>query len=224
MTKGAVPNVASTMKGITMPYDIVLASASPRRRELLEQAGARFRVHAVDADESLDERLASDPVEAVKTLAQRKAAAAVEQLVSPDYDGTMVVLGSDTMVVLRGEIFGKPRDAAEAERMLRALSGCGHDVHTAVSVWMVHAPAGGDLSLAYRTFVDTTYVYFRQLADDEIASYIATGEPFDKAGAYGIQGGAGAFVDHIEGALDTVIGMPVERLRREFPELFDDCA
>ena len=239
MTKGTVPFVISYritrkrrgvalavfgMKGNIMTYDIVLASASPRRRELLGQAGARFRMHAVDVDESLDERYASDPVEAVKRLAERKAAAAVEELVTPDYDGTLVVLGSDTMVVLRGEIFGKPCDAADAERMLRALSGCGHDVHTAVSVWMVHAPAGQDLSLAYRTFVDTTYVYFRDLADDEIASYIATGEPFDKAGAYGIQGGAGVFVDHIEGSLDTVIGLPVERLRREFPELFDDCA
>ena len=202
-----------------MEFDIVLASASPRRRELLERAGVEFRVHAVDADESIDERLLDQPEEAVKKLAERKAAAAVEQLVTPDYDGTLVVIGSDTMVVLRGEIFGKPVDAAEAERMLRALSGCGHDVHTAVSVWMVHAPAGGEVSLAYRTFVDTTYVYFRDVSDDEIADYIATGEPFDKAGAYGIQGGAGAFVDHIEGSLDTVIGLPAKRLLEEFPEL-----
>ena len=204
--------------------DIVLASASPRRRQLLEDAGLKFRVHAVDADETLDDNLLEEPLEAVKKLAERKAKAAVEELVDDEYDGMMVVIGSDTMVVLRGEIFGKPVDAADAERMLRALSGCGHDVNTAVSVWVVHAPKGQDVGLFYRTFVDTTYVYFRQLADDEIASYIATGEPFDKAGAYGIQGGAGAFVDHIEGALDTVIGMPVERLRREFPELFDDCA
>ena len=202
-------------------YDIVLASASPRRRELLAQTGVDFRVHAVDADETLDERLAADPVEAVKKLAERKAKAAVEQLVTPDYDGTMIVLGSDTMVVFRGEIFGKPRDADDARRMLRALSGHGHDVHTAVSLWAVHAPAGQDVGLYYRTFVDTTYVYFRDLADDEIEAYIASGDPFDKAGAYGIQSGAGVFVDHIEGSLDTVIGFPVERLRREFPDIFD---
>ena len=201
-------------------YDIVLASASPRRRELLAQTGVDFRVHAVDADETLDERLAAEPVEAVKKLAERKAKAAVEQLVTPDYDGTMVVLGSDTMVVFRGEIFGKPRDEADARRMLHSLSGHGHDVHTAVSLWAVHAPAGQDVSLYYRTFVDTTYVYFRELADDEIDAYIASGDPFDKAGAYGIQSGAGAFVDHIEGSLDTVIGFPVERLRREFPDIF----
>ena len=202
-------------------YDIVLASASPRRRELLAQTGVDFRVHAVDADETLDERLMAEPVEAVKKLAERKAKAAVEQLVTPDYDGMMIVLGSDTMVVFRGEIFGKPRDADDARRMLRALSGHGHDVHTAVSLWAVHAPAGQDVGLYYRTFVDTTYVYFRDLDDDEIEAYIASGDPFDKAGAYGIQSGAGVFVDHIEGSLDTVIGFPVERLRREFPDIFD---
>ena len=201
-------------------YDIVLASASPRRRELLAKAGVEFRVHAVDVDESLDPELAREPVEAVRRLAERKAKAAVEQLVTPDYDGTMVVLGSDTMVVFRGEIFGKPRDRADAERMLRALSGHGHDVHTAVSFWAIHAPADGDVGVFYRTFVDTTYVYFRDLTDDEIAAYIESGDPFDKAGAYGIQSGGGAFVDHIEGDLDTVIGFPVTRLAREFPDLF----
>lgn len=200
--------------------DIVLASASPRRRQLLEDAGLRFRVHAVDADETLDDNLLEEPLEAVKKLAERKARAAVEELIDDEYDGTMVVIGSDTMVVLRGEIFGKPVDAADAERMLRALSGCGHDVNTAVSVWVVHAPKGQDVGLFYRTFVDTTYVYFKDLTDEQVADYIASGDPFDKAGAYGIQSGAGAFVDHIEGSLDTVIGFPVERLQKEFPEIF----
>ena len=200
--------------------DIVLASASPRRRQLLEEAGLEFRVHAVDADETLDDSLLDQPLEAVKKLAERKARAAVEELIDDEYDGTMVVIGSDTTVVLRGEIFGKPVDAADAERMLRALSGCGHDVNTAVSVWVVHAPKGQDVGLFYRTFVDTTYVYFKDLTEEQVADYIASGDPFDKAGAYGIQSGAGAFVDHIEGSLDTVIGFPVERLRKEFPELF----
>lgn len=200
--------------------DIVLASASPRRRQLLEDAGLRFRVHAVDADETLDDNLLEEPLEAVKKLAERKAKAAVEELVDGEYDGTMVVIGSDTMVVLRGEIFGKPVDAADAERMLRALSGCGHDVNTAVSVWVVHAPKGQDVGLFYRTFVDTTYVYFKDLTEEQIAEYIASGDPFDKAGSYGIQSGAGAFVDHIEGSLDTVIGLPVERLRQEYPDIF----
>ena len=204
-----------------MDLDIVLASASPRRRQLLEKAGATFRVHAVDADETIDERLADQPQEAVKKLAERKAKAAVEELVTEEYDGTMAVIGSDTMVVFRGEIFGKPRDAADASRMLHALSGHGHDVHTAVSVWFVHAPAGQDVGLYYRTFVETTYVYFKDLTDEQIDEYIASGDPFDKAGAYGIQSGAGVFVDHIEGDLDTVIGFPVERLSKEFPDLFE---
>ncbi|MBR2803639.1 MAG: septum formation protein Maf [Eggerthellaceae bacterium] len=200
--------------------DIVLASASPRRRQLLEDAGLKFRIHAVDADETLDDNLLEEPLEAVKKLAERKARAAVEELVDDEYDGTMVVIGSDTMGVLRGEILGKPVDAADAERMLRALSGCGHDVNTAVSVWVVHAPKGQDVGLFYRTFVDTTYVYFKDLTEEQVAEYIASGDPFDKAGSYGIQSGAGAFVDHIEGALDTVIGLPVERLREEFPDIF----
>ena len=204
-----------------MDLDIVLASASPRRRQLLEKAGVTFRVHAVDADETIDERLADQPQEAVKKLAERKAKAAVEELVTEEYDGAMAVIGSDTMVVFRGEIFGKPRDAADASRMLHALSGHGHDVHTAVSVWFVHAPAGQDVGLYYRTFVETTYVYFKDLTDEQIDEYIASGDPFDKAGAYGIQSGAGVFVDRIEGDLDTVIGFPVERLSREFPDLFE---
>ena len=180
-----------------------------------------FRVHPVDVDEALDEQLADDPVEAVKRLAERKARAAVEQLVTPDYDGDIVVIGSDTMVVFRGEIFGKPTDSADARRMLSALSAHGHDVHTAVSLWFVHAPAGEDISLGFRTFVDTTYVYFKPLSDTEIDEYIASGDPFDKAGAYGIQSGAAPFIDHIEGNLDTVIGFPVQRLKAEFPELFE---
>lgn len=201
-------------------FDIVLASASPRRRKLLEDAGMTFRVHAVDIDETLEEELLEDPVEAVKRIAERKAKAAVEQLVTPDYEGSLIVIASDTMVVFRGEIFGKPADREEAERMLGCLSGRGHDVNTAVSIWFVHAPSGQDVSLAYRTFVDTTYVYFRELAQSEIEAYIDSGDPFDKAGAYGIQSGAKTFVDHIEGSLDTVIGLPVERMIEEFPELF----
>ena len=200
--------------------DIVLASASPRRRHLLEDAGLTFRVHAVDADETLSAELAEQPVEAVREIAQRKAKAAVEELITPDYSGTMAVIASDTMVVFRGTIYGKPADADEARLMLRSLSGHGHDVHTAVSFWMVNANPDGEVGLYGRTFVDTTYVYFKELSDTESEEYIASGDPFDKAGAYGIQSGAGVFVDHIEGELDTVIGFPVKRFKIEFPDLF----
>lgn len=201
--------------------DVVLASASPRRRALLEEAGVSFRVHAVDADESLEPDLAADPPEAAKKLAERKAHRAVEELLNGGYSGTMAVIASDTMVVLDGRIFGKPRDADEARAMLRDLSGRTHEVMTAVSLWMVHGPEGEDLALAYRTFLDATKVTFRPLDDVEIDAYIATGDPFDKAGAYGIQSGGGAFVAAIDGALDTVIGLPVQRLLEEFPELRD---
>lgn len=202
-----------------MEFELILASASPRRRELLEQAGVAFRVHAVDVDESLDADDLAQPAEAVKKLAERKARAAVEQLLTPDYVGSMIVLGSDTMVALGSQVFGKPGNRDEAEYMLRTLSGRTHQVHTGVSVWMVDAPADGDISLAFRTFVDTSHVSFRTITEDELASYLATDEPYDKAGAYAVQGTAGAFVEDVDGALDTVIGLPVEQLLREFPDI-----
>lgn len=202
--------------------EVVLASGSPRRRQLLEEAGVAFRVHAADADESLDPDLAANPPEAAKKLAERKAHAAVEELLADGFIGTMAVVASDTMVVLDGRIFGKPQDAEAARAMLRALSGRTHQVMTAVSVWMVHCGEGeDDVGLAYRTFLDTTAVTFRLLDDAAIDAYIATGDPFDKAGAYGIQSGGGAFVEAVDGSLDTVIGLPVGRLLAEFPFLRD---
>ena len=205
-----------------MEFEVILASASPRRRELLEQAGVAFRVHAVDADETLEPDDLAQPTEAVKKLAERKAHAAVEQLLEAGYIGNMIVIGSDTMVALGSEVFGKPADRAQAERMLRTLSARTHQVHTGVSVWLVAAPApetGEDISLAFRSFTDTSDVTFREIADDELAAYLATDEPYDKAGAYAIQGTAGAFVARVDGATDTVIGLPVGRLLREFPDI-----
>ena len=202
-----------------MQFELILASASPRRRELLERAGVTFSVHAVDVDETLDADDLAQPAEAVKKLAERKARAAVEQLLTPDYVGSMIVLGSDTMVALGNQVFGKPVDRDEAEYMLRTLSGRTHQVHTGVSVWMIDAPANGDISLGFRTFVDTSHVTFRTIAEEELASYLATDEPYDKAGAYAVQGTAGAYVENVDGALDTVIGLPVERLLREFPDI-----
>ena len=202
-----------------MQFELILASASPRRRELLERAGVTFSVHAVDVDETLDADDLAQPAEAVKKLAERKARVAVEQLLTPDYVGSMIVLGSDTMVALGNQVFGKPVDRDEAEYMLRTLSGRTHQVHTGVSVWMIDAPANGDISLGFRTFVDTSHVTFRTIAEEELASYLATDEPYDKAGAYAVQGTAGAYVENVDGALDTVIGLPVERLLREFPDI-----
>lgn len=201
-------------------FDIVLASASPRRRQLLEDVGVRFRVRASDVDEALEPDLLANPREAAKELAQRKARAVVEDLLNEGYTGSLLVIGADTMVVRGGRIFGKPRDEEDAARMLRLLSGAAHSVHTGVSVWLVDAPEGEEgLSLAFRTFVDTTCVTFKQLDEAAIAAYLETGEPFGKAGAYGIQGAGGALVENVDGALDTVIGLPVTRLLHDFPEI-----
>ena len=201
-------------------FAVVLASASPRRRELLAKAGVRFVVHTADVDETLEPDLAADPPEAVKKLAERKAGAVVQQILSnPDYEGMMIVIGADTMVVESGEIFGKPVDEDDAYRMLARLSGVTHEVMTGVSVWMVLAERAGEVSLGFRTFVDTSQVTFHPLTEEDIRSYIACGESMDKAGAYAMQGEGARLVDHVHGSLDTVIGLPVERLLREFPDL-----
>lgn len=199
--------------------DVILASASPRRKQLLEDAGVAFSVHASEVDEFLEPDLLANPPEAVKKLAERKAGATVQEVISADYTGVAAILGADTMVVCAGEIFGKPASLSDAKRMLRRLSGATHEVLTAVSVWMVSAPNAEDLSLGFRTFVDRTEVTFRNLTDEEIADYLRKGESFDKAGAYAIQGEGAKLVERIAGNLDTVIGLPVGRLLAEFPEL-----
>lgn len=200
--------------------DIVLASASPRRRELLQNAGIDFRVHAVDVDESEGLEGLTLPEDVVKRLAERKGHAAVEELVDQDYRGDMAVIAADTVVGLDGVIFGKPKDEDDARRMLEQLSGCTHQVSTGVSIWLIHAGVGDDFGIMYRTFVDTAYVTFDELTTQQIDDYLQSGEPFDKAGAYGIQGQASTFVTRLQGSLDTVIGLPVQRLLSDYPDLF----
>ena len=199
--------------------DVILASASPRRRQLLADAGVTFRVRASEVDEALDADLLADPREAAKKLAERKAGAVVQEVLAEGYTGMAAILGADTMVVLDGEIFGKPANLSHATHMLRRLSGRTHEVITAVSVWMVAAPDPEQVSLGFRTFADVARVTFRELSDEEIASYLRKGESFDKAGAYAVQGAGADLVARVEGDLDTVIGLPVGRLLREFPDL-----
>lgn len=205
--------------GEVIDFDIVLASASPRRRDILEQAGIPFTVCVSDVDESLEPDDLAQPVEAAKKLAQRKAGAAVQEVLSDEYVGSLIVIGADTVVDCRGEVFGKPQDTEDAKRMLRSLSGRTHRVHTAVSVWMIHAPNAQDVSLGYRTFSDTTCVRFKELAECDIESYLACGESFDKAGAYAIQGEGSALVEGIDGYRSTVVGFPIERVLDEFPDI-----
>ena len=202
-------------------FEVVLASASPRRRELLEAAGVKFIVHTPETpvDESLEPDLAANPEEAAKKLAERKAGAVVQEVLAQNYTGMLIVIGADTMVVLDGKIYGKPRSLSDAKRMLRELSGRTHEVITAVSVWMIAAPEADNISLGFRTFADVSRVTFRELTDEEIADYLRKGESFDKAGAYAIQGEGRALVDHYDGAWDTIVGLPAERLVKEFPDL-----
>lgn len=178
--------------------DIILASGSPRRRELLAQAGIPFTVITSAADETIDE---TDPAAAVMELARRKAAAVLKKA-----GGERIVLGADTVVAVDGRILGKPADAADAARMLRALSGRTHRVFTGVAL----LAEGRE-----RVFCEETEVEMYPISEEEIRDYIATGEPMDKAGAYGIQGRAAVFVKGIRGDYLTVVGLPLARLYQE---------
>ncbi|MBP5313542.1 MAG: septum formation protein Maf [Eggerthellaceae bacterium] len=202
---------------------IILASASPRRKQLLEDEGVEFevRVPQTPIDEELEPDLLNNPPEAVKKLAEKKAGAIIQEILAEDFTGMAAVIGADTVVALDNEIYGKPRSISDAKHILRSLSGRTHQVHTGVSVWLVSAPTVEDVSLGFRTFVDTSSVTFKQLSDEEIDAYIKKGESFDKAGAYAIQGQGSILVQSYEGALDNIIGLPAKRLIEEFAEIFE---
>ena len=174
---------------------LILASASPRRAELLTVAGYAFEVHAVDVDERL--RADESPAAYVERVAADKSARALEELTAGD---GYIVLSADTAVVVGEQILGKPRDAEDAARMLRLLSGRTHRVVTGVSA----RSAALDLAL-----VESTTVWFVQLTEDQIAWYVASGEGADKAGGYAIQGLASRFIPRIEGSYSNVVGLPV---------------
>ena len=171
---------------------IILASRSPRRAELLAAAGIPFEIFAIDIDET--PRPAEDPAAYVERLAIAKANAVAA--VRPGE----VVLGADTTVVLDGQILGKPVDEADAARMLRALSGRTHEVLTGVALV---GPRG------VHSAVEQTRVWISSMTDEDISRYVASGQPMDKAGAYGIQGLASCFIPRIEGSYTNVVGLPV---------------
>lgn len=199
--------------------EVILASASPRRKQLLESAGVSFRVHTCEVDETLDADVLSDPCEAAKKLAEKKAGAVVQEVLAANYVGTLVIIGADTMVVLGNEIFGKPKSLSDAKGMLRKLSGNTHEVVTGVSVWVVSAPEEEKVSLGFRSFAETSEVTFKELSDEQIDEYLKQGESFDKAGAYAAQGEGAKLIAEIKGDRDNVIGLPVARLLTEFPDL-----
>jgi septum formation protein len=172
---------------------LILASASPRRQELLREAGISFQVHPAHLNE--DQHSGEPPLEYAHRLSREKA-----ETVAQHYP-RRYVLGADTIVVIDGEVLGKPQDVKDAERMLRILSGRGHEVSTAVTVV---TPAGET-----ETRSTTTKVFFRELSHDEIQRYVAGGEPMDKAGAYAIQGGAARWTNRIVGEYSNVVGLPL---------------
>lgn len=174
---------------------VVLASASPRRRELLNLIGIAHEVRATNIDETMRPR--ETPRRHTERLAREKASAIAKR------DPDLITIGADTIVVINRKVLGKPVDTADAARMLALLSGREHMVTTAVAV-----SRGKKL----RSAVEEVRVRFRQLRDDEIEAYIATGEPMDKAGAYGIQGYGATIVERIEGDYFAVMGLPVVRL------------
>jgi septum formation protein len=180
---------------------VVLASASPRRRELLQKAGVAFTVKVSDADEHIDPD--TPPHEAVMALARQKARAVAKTC--PDD----LVIGADTVVVYDGAILGKPSDEADAARMLRMLSGKTHTVYTGVCF------VSADKT---ESFYEQTQVTFYPLTEQEIEAYVATGEPMDKAGAYGIQGRGCTLVQRICGDYFNVVGLPVAAVCRRLRE------
>lgn len=218
------------MSTAAIPVNVILASSSPRRKQLLEDAGVKFAVYkgSTEVDESLDDDLRAQPAEAVKKLAERKAGSVVQDILAENPVGLGIVIGADTMVVLDGEMLGKPISADHAREMLRKLSGRTHEVITGVSVWLVmlneSEERGGDgkVSLGFRSFSETSRVTFKDLTDDDINAYVAAGETIDKAGAYGIQGKGGALVANLEGDYDNVVGLPVSRLLKSFPEILEE--
>lgn len=181
---------------------LVLASASPRREELLRELGVPFTV----VPSGLPEDLPPGPAEgSVQALALAKARAVARRI------GTGVVLAADTVVVLSGTVFGKPSDPEDARRMLRALSGRLHEVITGVA--LVEAPARREISTAV-----VTRVRMARYGEEEIEAYLATGEPLDKAGAYAIQGAGGRLVAHVDGCYTNVVGLPLSTTRRLLAE------
>lgn len=218
------------METITIPVNVILASKSPRRKQLLEEAGVSFTVFtgSSEVDESLEPDLRAQPAEAVKKLAERKAGAVVQDILAQNPVGLGIIIGADTTVVLDGEMLGKPYSADHAREMLGRLSGRTHEVITGVSVWMVllneTEEKGGDgkVSLAFRSFSESSFVTFKELSTEDINTYVATGETIDKAGAYGIQGKGGKLVERLEGDFNNVVGLPVDTLLKNFPDILKE--
>lgn len=185
---------------------VVLASGSPRRRELLGKIYKDFEVITSDVDETIEEE---NPGKIVEELASRKAKA-VFDMIAGENDDTLVVIGSDTIVFYDGEVLGKPADEDEAAAMISMLSERTHQVYTGVSVYI--KVKNGDSNIVFHEKTDVTFYFVDKF---DIADYIKSGSPMDKAGAYGIQDDFAKHVEKINGDYNTVVGLPVARLYQE---------
>ena len=186
---------------------VILASKSPRRHELLSMLG--FEISTIVSDVDEDKVTADTPELLASRLAHEKAVAVANEVVNTG----LPIIAADTLVEIDGEILGKPKDEADARRMLTALSGNVHYVHTGISVIF----EGKEINLT-----DTAKVFFRKIDEYELDAYISSKEPFDKAGAYGIQGKAGAFVERIEGDFFSIMGLPICAVTMALKELTKD--
>ncbi len=184
---------------------LILASASPRRAEILRSAGLPFSLLSSAVDET------PVPAESPQDLVRRLALAKAE-LVAARALGPAIVIAADTVVVLEGAILGKPRTSEDARQMLEKLSGRTHSVMTGVT--LIRLP-----DVERREFIETTQVHFASISNEEIVKYLSSGEPFDKAGAYAIQGLGGRFIPRIDGCYFNVVGLPLSRLCKELAEL-----
>ena len=189
-----------------MSYELYLASASPRRRELLDMLGFSYRLLLPNADENSAE---TDPARLVAELAARKAEAALE-LLSAEERKNALIIGADTIVYANGEILGKPKDRADAVRMLRSLAGTTHAVYSGVALVKADGTVSGS---------ECTTVHFGDMSDGEIDACVATGEPMDQAGSYAVQGICSMWIDGIEGCHFNVIGLPIRKMYKMLREM-----
>ena len=193
---------------------IILASASPRRKELLRQIGLEFEIQVSQVEEVITQ---TQPGKVVEELSSQKARAVVDALDEEEYKEGVLVIGADTVVAADGEILGKPKDESEAVKMLHFLSGRSHEVFTGVTLF--YKKQGRERII--KSFHERTAVVFYPMGDDEIAEYVATRGCMDKAGAYGIQGFCARYIKGIEGDYNNVVGLPVGRLYQEAKEMLN---
>lgn len=185
-------------------YKIILASGSPRRKELFEQIGVEFSVCSSDKEEITTKSL---PGEIVAELAAMKA-----QDVAGQAQGNAIIIGADTMVALDNHIMGKPKDKEDCIRMLQTLQGRKHQVYTGVSIIIRNQNENATLQEKIINFTEATDVWVKSMSEEQINDYAATGEPYDKAGAYAIQGIFAVHIDKIEGDYNNIVGFPISKL------------